>query len=146
MDVTGQHVRIAGKDTDTSLPESALGVAKSSHAQDTSVRYWRARMQLHHSRKKIQERLYRWKYIARSLFGHMENLLARRTLQLDFGPAMRSLPNGSLVPDEKTIARSRHIQNLQATYSGWVGVLEAEIFLMGFEAGVRWSHRTDMQR
>ena len=28
---------------------------------------------------------------------------------------------GSLVPDEKTIARSRGIQNLRATYSGWVG-------------------------
>ena len=51
---------------------------------------------------------------------------------------MRSLPDGSLLPNEKTIARSESMQNLRATYSGWVGVVEAEIFLMGFEAGVEW--------
>jgi hypothetical protein len=75
----------------------------------------------------------------------METLLARKTLQQDYGPAMRSLPDGSLVPNEKTIARSRGIQNLRATYSGWVGVVEAEIFLIGFEAGAQWSRDTDTQ-
>ena len=103
-------------------------------------------MRLYPFPRKIQAKLYKWIYIARSLCGHMRNLLARKTLHLDFGPVMRSLPNGSLVPNEKTIAHNRGIQNLRATYSGWVGVLEAEIFLMGFEAGVEWQCRTGTQQ
>ena len=60
---------------------------------------------------------------------------------------MRSLPDGCLVPNEKTIARTEHTQNWQATYPGWVGILEAEIFLMGFEAGAEWmSNNVDMKQ
>jgi len=125
-------------DTDTASPRLALEVARLTHALGILVHYWRARMRLHRSTKRIRAKLYRWKYIARSLSGHMGNLLARKTLRLDLGPAMRPLPDGSLVPNEKTIARSENIQNLRATYSGWVGILEAEMFLMGFEAGVEW--------
>jgi len=128
---------------ETAALESTPPIARVTRAQRISSRYWSARMRLRHLRKRIQGKLYSWRYVACSLVGYTRNLLARKTLQLDFGPAMRSLPDGSYLADEKTIARSQGIQNLRATYSGWVGVVEAEIFLMGFEAGVQWQSHID---
>lgn len=130
-----------GTGTKTFPQESPLGAAKSTHAQDNSFRYWRARIRLRGLRKRLLEALCKCRYVFRSVAGHSRTLLARKNLRLDCGPAMQSLPNGCLAPNEKTIARSESIQNLRATYPGWVGVLEAEIFLMGFEAGVEWQLR-----
>ena len=89
----------------------------------------------------MRAKLYKLKYVVNSLYCHMQTLRTRKNLLLDFGPAFSYQLDGRLVTDEKTTARIQSIQNLQATYRGWVGVVEAEIFLMGFDAGVEW-HRS----
>jgi hypothetical protein len=131
---------------ETSAQESLAGAAKSSRAQGIRFRYWRARIRLRGLRKRLLEALCKCRYVFRSLVGHSRTLLARKNLRLDYGPAMQSLPDGCLVPNEKTIARSQSIQNLRATYTGWVGVVEAEMFLMGFEAGAEWRARTGLSQ
>ena len=60
---------------------------------------------------------------------------------VDFGPALRRLPDGSLLPEERTLARSRCTDSLLATRP-WVDSVDVQIFLEGFEAGEQWSLHT----
>ena len=68
-------------------------------------------------------RLRRWKNVCHSLNGYMQTLRTKKTCRdwiADFGQAMRRQPDGSWVPGERTIARSKYRHRLEATYPGWV--------------------------
>jgi len=80
----------------------------------------------------------------RSLRGHIRVLFARgRWTGVDIGPALRRADVEHLQPDERTLARSRGIEQLQAIYP-WVDTVDLEVFLRGFDVGEQWalhSHR-----
>jgi len=62
---------------------------------------------------------------------------------VDIGPALRRADVEHLQPDERTLARSRGIEQLQAIYP-WVDTVDLEVFLRGFDVGEQWalhSHR-----
>jgi hypothetical protein len=57
---------------------------------------------------------------------------------VDFGPALRRFPDGSLRPEVRTQARSLDTSRLEAKYP-WVDTVDVRMFLEGFDAGERWS-------
>ena len=74
----------------------------------------------------VQNQIGRWK-------NHIE--------QVDLGPAFRALPDGSLVQESRTTARSEGIRNLSAKYP-WTDLFDHQMFLDGFEAGERYAARS----
>ena len=60
---------------------------------------------------------------------------------VDFGPALRRLPDGLLQPDKRTLMRSECIGNLLATRP-WADIVDVQMFLAGFDAGEQWCRRT----
>lgn len=75
-----------------------------------------------------------------SAYGHWRTRIASKSQTVAFGPAFRRLPDGSLQPEERTIARSSCIDNLLATHP-WADVVDVQIFLAGFDAGEQWCLR-----
>lgn len=73
----------------------------------------------------------------RSFLGHLRSYSAKGHPSVDFGPALRRLPDGSLQPENRTIARSDGIDILLAKYP-WADCVDARIFLAGFDAGERF--------
>jgi hypothetical protein len=65
-----------------------------------------------------------------SLIGHWRS----HTGRVDIGPAFRRLPDGSLQPEPRTIARSQGIDNEWAKFP-WLDLADRQIFLDGFLAG-----------
>lgn len=71
----------------------------------------------------------------RSAYHHWRIRIA--TNRVDFGPALRRLPDGSLQPEKRTLERSRCIDNLLATRP-WADSVDIQMFLEGFDAGEQW--------
>ena len=61
--------------------------------------------------------------------------------RVDFGPALRRLADGSLRPEERTLARSKCTDNLLATRP-WADSVDVQMFLAGFDAGEQWCLHT----
>jgi hypothetical protein len=78
---------------------------------------------------------YKWCTAFRIAYAHIEFERTRDFDPLDIGRAFRVLADRSLVPHERTEARTRGIQTLKATFGDWLPQLDKQIFLMGFEAG-----------
>jgi hypothetical protein len=78
---------------------------------------------------------YKWCTALRIAYGHIEFERARDFDLLDTGRAFGVLADRSLVPHERTEARTRGIQTLKATFRDWLPQLDRQIFLMGFDAG-----------
>ena len=55
----------------------------------------------------------------------------------DFGPALRSLPDGSLVLEMSSHVRSADTSKLEARYP-WVDAVDRKLFLLGWDAGAQW--------
>ena len=77
----------------------------------------------------------KWSSAFCSASGHIEFERARGYGPIRIGRAFRVLPDQSLVPHERTEARTAGIQTLKATFGDWLPQLDLQIFLMGFEAG-----------
>lgn len=73
----------------------------------------------------------------KSLIGHWKS----RIEQVDIGPAFRRLPDGSYLPEPRTIARSKGIDSELAKYP-WMDLIDRQIFLDGFDAGERYDQST----
>jgi hypothetical protein len=93
-------------------------------------------------RHKARHRVLRWITLAdrwsksfRIAYGHIEFERARDYIPCRIGPALRVLPDQSLVPHERTEARALGIQALKANFGDWVPQMDLEIFLFGFQAG-----------
>jgi hypothetical protein len=78
---------------------------------------------------------YKWSTVFRIAYGHIEFERARDYAPNRIGRAFRVLPDQTLVPRERTEARSSGIRTLEATFGDWLSQLDRQIFLMGFEAG-----------
>lgn len=75
----------------------------------------------------------------RSAVGHMAVLLSKKQWAVDLGGSRRR-PNGFAVPDERTIFRSRCIQELNSRYP-WANMVERTLFLEGFDKGEEFAYR-----
>lgn len=141
-------VPLSDTHTGTASPPSAPPPLKSARVPGSWFRRRRVHIAQRRLRylRRIEKTTGKWRLLVRSLYGYTRTLLAREPRLLDFGPAFRVQPDGSLQPDEKTIARSQCIQNLRASYPHLVGPLEGEIYLAGFEQGVEWQSRMGTQR
>ena len=80
----------------------------------------------------------------RSAGGHISVLLSRKQWTVELGKGVRRLPNGCLQPDERTIERSRCIQELSFRYP-WASTVERMLFLEGFDKGEQFVLRMDRQ-
>ena len=76
-----------------------------------------------------------------SAYGHWKTRIGVKSRTVVFGPAFRRLPDGSLLPEERTIARSKCIDNLLAIHP-WADLVDVQIFLEGFDAGEQWCRHT----
>lgn len=77
----------------------------------------------------------------RSFSGRMKTLLSRKHWRVDLGLVFESLPNGSLVENSRTNARSRGTQKLKSDYP-WANTIDLEIFLRGFHEGEQYVLRS----
>ena len=73
----------------------------------------------------------------RSFRGHIALQSAKREGWLDVGPACQTL-DGHLQPNKRTLARAEGIENFRSNY-GWADNVDLRVFLMGFDAGERYS-------
>lgn len=78
-----------------------------------------------------------WKTAFRSFRGHIQIQSTKVFPYTDFGLALRRLPDGRLLPDERTESRSSHTSRLEAKYP-WVDAVDRQLFLLGFDAGEQW--------
>jgi hypothetical protein len=78
---------------------------------------------------------YKWCTAYRTAYGHIEFQRARDYGPTRIGPAFRVLHDQSLVPHERTEARTAGIQTLKARLGDWLPQLDLQIFLIGFEEG-----------
>src|SRR5207248_629497 len=78
---------------------------------------------------------YKWSKSFRIAYGHTEFERARDYAPCRIGRAFRVLPDQSLVPNERTEARTAGMQAVRAKFGDWVPQMDLEIFLFGFEAG-----------
>jgi len=85
---------------------------------------------------------YKWSTAFHIAYGHIEFARAKDYSPCRIGPAFRVLPDQSLIPHERTDARSQGIQTLKARFGVGVCGLDLEIFLMGFDAGEEFVLRT----
>jgi hypothetical protein len=77
----------------------------------------------------------------RSFLGHMQTLLAKKHWGVDFGSLGARLPDGRLIPNARTEARSLGTQELSLRYP-WASTIDTEIYLEGFRAGEQFARRT----
>lgn len=85
------------------------------------------------------------KSLFRSFLGHIETrraMFIHGNQGIDLGPLFLEMPDGSLLPDGRTAACGKEIETLEASFP-WVGLVDQKIFLLGFEAGERFSARMD---
>ena len=76
-----------------------------------------------------------------SFLGHMQTLLATRCWGIDLGPVWTRLPDGRLIENEQTKARSLSTQALLSRYP-WASKVDKEILLFGFRMGEQFARRT----
>ena len=105
----------------TSIFQSALTSLRSKRPLSDALRLW------HISSTCVWSAHQRWR-------------IRISTNTVDFGPALRRLPDGSLQPDRRTLMRSECIGNLLATRP-WADIVDVQIFLAGFDAGEQWCRR-----
>jgi hypothetical protein len=78
----------------------------------------------------------------RSLRGRICTLLATKYWWVDFGSLGARLPDGRLIPNARTEARSLGTQELLSRYP-WASNTDMAIFLEGFRAGEQFARRTE---
>lgn len=82
----------------------------------------------------------------RSFLGRIRTRLGRKQWGVDVGPVLQTSPDGLLVQNERTNARIASIQALSASHP-WASSMDADLLLMGFDAGEKFALRTkDTQR
>jgi len=79
-----------------------------------------------------------WVFAFRSFRGHIHTQSAKDRLAVDFGPLLAQDLNGFLRLNVHTFARSQYTEKLLSIFP-WADPQDLEIFLLGFEAGSRWS-------
>lgn len=79
---------------------------------------------------------------SRSLRGRIQILLAKKHWGVDLGPLGAYLPDGRLIENERTKARSLGTQELSSRYP-WASTIDKEIYLEGFRAGELFARRTE---
>lgn len=79
----------------------------------------------------------------RSFLGHMKTLLATKQWGVDLGSLGAYLPDGRLIPNERTKAHSLGIQELSSAHP-WASSIDKEIYLEGFRAGEQFAHRNPL--
>jgi hypothetical protein len=82
--------------------------------------------------------VYALRLASRSFVGHIRELLAREHRGVLLGPWYETLPNGCLVRNRRTDARSVGIQELTSRYPE-ANTIELEMFLEGFDKGERFA-------
>lgn len=87
---------------------------------------------------RLARRLFRFWYAllseARSFLGHIRTRLARKHWGFDLGLEFQCLPDGHLVENEWTKARSSGMQALASAYP-WASTTDLQIFLEGVHVG-----------
>lgn len=78
---------------------------------------------------------YRWCIAFRIASGYIRFARNGGRDHCRIGPAVRVLPDQSLLPHERTEARTSGIQTLRARIGAWAAPLDLQIFLVGFDAG-----------
>ena len=77
----------------------------------------------------------------RSFLGRMQTLLATKHWGVDLGSVGAYLPDGRLIENERTKARSLGMRELEYRYP-WASTIDINLFLEGFREGERFAHRT----
>ena len=77
----------------------------------------------------------------RSAGGHISVLLSKKQWSVILGGS-RMGPTGFAIPDERTIERSRCIQELSSRYP-WASTVEQMLFLEGFDKGEQFALHMD---
>ena len=77
----------------------------------------------------------------RSAGGHISVLLSKKQWTVELGRGVQRQPNGCFQADERTIERSRCIQELSSRYP-WASTVERMLFLEGFDRGEQFVLRT----
>lgn len=75
-----------------------------------------------------------------SLLGRIQNLCRKQPWRshVDLGPAMKTLPNGHLAHDTRTLARIHGTQTMFST-TPWATLVDLEIYLAGWDKGAEWA-------
>ncbi len=115
-------------ETQTSVQTSLVRDYHTNH-------WWRLRATRRRLRVRRLAVWYIWKSAFRSLRGHIQIQDSRVLPYTDFGPALRCLPDGSLlVPETRTHACSADTSTLEAKYP-WVDAVDQRLFLLGLGRG-----------
>jgi hypothetical protein len=94
----------------------------------------------------VRRLVYALRWSGRSFLGHTRFLLATKYWSVDLGLAYERLPNGCLIHNRRTSARSSGIEELQLRYP-WATTVHKLMYLEGFDKGERFSlHTEDISR
>ena len=74
----------------------------------------------------------------RSARGHIRESSKRGTWCTEYGPALRQNALGDWIPEIRSDSRIERTDSTAATYP-WMDQMDRRIFLLGFDAGERWS-------
>jgi hypothetical protein len=88
-------------------------------------------------------RWYTLRSVVCNVHGHIQTLRAIEHQSVDLGPAVEGCPDGRFQPCSRTVAHSYGIRSLTTKYP-WADLVDSQVFLSGFDAGVKWvSSSTD---
>lgn len=94
--------------------------------------------------QRLWDRLYTLFSESRSFLGRLRTQFAKDQVGVSLGPSLEQGHQG-WTRNQRTLARSRGIEKLQATRS-WLTPLDFETFLVGFDAGEQWAFDTMSNR
>jgi hypothetical protein len=108
------------------------------HVRRAVWSFWRLRLLQHRVPRRLLNTWCIWNSAFRSLCGYIQTQSSRELPSVAFGPALRELPDGHLVPNTRTLARNPYTEMLSAIYP-WIDIPYLRSFLMGFDAGEQWA-------